>query len=99
MKTENKVSHTPGPWNIEEYNNQTLEIWPQQQNGYGCIAKIDKLFGQFTDSQANARLIAAAPELLEALKAASILLDKKPDNFMMAVELIVNQAIAKAEGG
>ena len=62
------MKHTPGPWKIslEAVNTNTLEIIGGRDriaelNAMGVKLDNDKLF-------ANARLIAAAPELLEALK-------------------------------
>jgi hypothetical protein len=59
------TQHTPGPWKAEGWNNlvvnsrdgDTIIIEP----GGSKYAKLEEL-------QANALLIAAAPELLEALK-------------------------------
>lgn len=58
MSTE-PAKHTPGPWRISS----GCDRWVVQEKG-GCIACVeqDRKFGE-----ANARLIAAAPELLEAL--------------------------------
>lgn len=53
--------HTPGPWSVggsTEYINQ-LRIEPT----------IGIVFGAGDEIKANARLIAAAPEMLEALEA------------------------------
>ena len=54
---------TPGPWKTN-YKDLALV---QAENG-APIARCDKLFG-VANIQANARLIAAAPDLLEALQA------------------------------
>jgi hypothetical protein len=69
MNTEVKISHTPGPWSFDERFN-----WISAPNG-DTIA-IDVLLTHpkgyiVTDDpqrQANARLIAAAPDLLRALE-------------------------------
>jgi len=60
--TKGKVEHTPGPWHTDDYamfifgpNNETIA----QTRGEGADLPID----------ANARLLAAAPEMLEALEA------------------------------
>ena len=52
------MSHTPGPWKVQEFSTQTYMI-STFQNG---------LIAQHVPGEANARLIAAAPELYEALK-------------------------------
>jgi len=68
--------HTPGPWKSAEYfNGDCLRVI---QSGSGAtIAKMSKDWPGI-DIEANARLIAAAPALLAALKA--ILDVLKPDS-------------------
>ena len=59
------MSHTPGPWSYlmrDNYARIFLHNHPDKQNLYGS----DNLAGYC--GEANARLIAAAPELLEALE-------------------------------
>ena len=57
--------HTPGPWKVTPSN---------QTSGWGvCIEAPGRIIAKLTgrkknDKEANARLIAAAPELLEALE-------------------------------
>jgi len=58
--------HTPGPWKLEK-NNCDWTIWGAD----GCnILGIphDEIYGHALADSANARLIASAPELLEALE-------------------------------
>ena len=54
--------HTPGPWAYENYGG-TLHVFLDNEGGTPSICK---LVGN--DKDANARLIAAAPDLLEALQ-------------------------------
>jgi len=54
--------HTPGPWAYENYGG-TVHVFLDNKEGTPSICK---LVGN--DKDANARLIAAAPELLEALE-------------------------------
>ena len=49
------MKHTPGPWRIE---------WEMAHGGLSVVATIHF----HDDTEANARLVAAAPELLEALQ-------------------------------
>lgn len=69
-----KTKHTPGPWNVEpEWNpgegfTITAPTARHRIDGErGCICNF--AWSPFVDAkEANARLIAAAPELLEALQ-------------------------------
>ncbi len=65
------VSHTPGPWTTKAngYRNQ-MTIEP-------CIGAV---YGAGEELKANARLIAAAPDLLEALEACVEQLDHVPND-------------------
>jgi hypothetical protein len=60
--------HTPGPWNLHARTDADKEILVEQiGDGYGrleCRVSCDDCDVETAD--ANARLIAAAPELLEA---------------------------------
>lgn len=57
--------HTPGPWKIDQNAELPLAIIESGEMGYG-IAEIGE---RNPINLANARLIAAAPDLLAALKA------------------------------
>jgi hypothetical protein len=66
--------HTPGPWAITEKrltNGATLNVWsPPDQDGYRyVVARVDAGV-EPGEGDANAHLIAAAPDLLAALKSA-----------------------------
>ena len=67
-----KTKHTPGPWTADG-----TRIKAYRDNGYTKICKVGDVWPARTD-EANARLIAAAPELLEELMSAreSMLQDK-----------------------
>lgn len=75
--------HTPGPWSVKETVSATLLIRPNSQQDSLQI-----------DSRADARLIAAAPELLAALHAVVNLPGFEPDE-PYGVQVLA--AIAKAE--
>ena len=67
--SESKHTHTAGPW-IARYsdrfdNYQIFGAGPTGQRPWICNTKCESVPSQH---EANARLIAAAPELLEALK-------------------------------
>jgi hypothetical protein len=66
------AKHTPGPWKIVRYTNyEGFSIQSETDPVYGCIAERWEDTGRDKAREAvrlaNARLIAAAPELLEAL--------------------------------
>lgn len=87
-----ETKHTPGPWINETYS-VVASNTPVDGGDIICEAPLI-----FDDSmrrwQANARLIAAAPELLDALKA---IRDGWEHNLSEAMAQ-VNAAIAKVEG-
>jgi hypothetical protein len=58
--------HTPGPWEIRSGNGLSFLIWPQGRPT--AIAVVPGKAG--TSAEANARLLAAAPDLLAACKVA-----------------------------
>ena len=67
--TEKKVSHTPGPWTVARTTTHGMEISGSEWRRFARVYV--RFEGDDEDSQvglANAKLIAAAPELLEALK-------------------------------
>lgn len=91
------VQHTPGPW---EFSREDVENKPnyhfiiEDTKGERVIATVHG-----NDGEANARLIAAAPELLEALKALTEhLTDKGGYSTHGSSFGVAKQAIAKAEG-
>lgn len=54
--------HTPGEWKESRLSTHILD---SEGNG---ICKFESKYGMYENYKANARLIAAAPDLLEALK-------------------------------
>ena len=80
-----KTAFTPGPWNIGK--SYTDEIAIRERQG-GCVAVACAM----PEEESNARLIAAAPELLEALQQ---ILDADGD--LNAIDFdMARAAIAKA---
>ena len=78
--------HTPGPWHTA--GEQGVQI----RSAKDQIAKVWTMRGN--EWKANARLIAAAPELLEALKLARSIIGHPDD----AHSQMIDAAIAKATG-
>jgi hypothetical protein len=86
--------HTPGPWRAHCGQN-SIDIQPD-------IAKVYIQAGRYDGSQskqrtANANLIAAAPELLEACMAVEAMLEKEfPGADQTDARIVLRAAIAKA---
>jgi len=79
------AKHSPGPWQ-----------WRMNPDGYGYMVyseSADELIMSGVDVEADARLIAAAPELMEALRAVLKEADRDTESFIAARALI-----ARVEG-
>ena len=85
--------HTPGPWVLANCNSKVIRY-----NGvrYESVCTLSDT----NDYQANARLIAAAPELLSVVKHAKRILSLgiPTQNEQIAIDFI-NAAISLVEGG
>jgi hypothetical protein len=95
------MSHTPGPWEIDEPH----QIWAKSVGEYVAITKVEQWETiPREQAEANARLMAAAPELLETLKNlhdAYIMFRGDfplPHNGCYIEMMAARAAIAKAEG-
>ena len=98
------MTHTPGPWRFLE--NSVITDCPNlkmnRTHGYGCgnnfIASLNDgeyhEYSNAVEQAMNGHLIAAAPDLLLALKMAQFWLDIDGRYDMQQI----NAAIAKAEG-
>ena len=96
------TSHTPGPWSYEN-EGQTVYVgdqiegqWIAQVRGWGWLQKLKN--GEAVQD-ANGRLIAAAPELLEALQNIIDSVDKSHAVILVPLAANARAAIAKATGG
>lgn len=85
------MNHTPGPWIYEDGD---------VLGGPGGIACVVPLYtaNGLGEGKANARLIAAAPELLEALQLALLVIASPNMHARQKNIDIIENAIAKAEG-
>lgn len=90
--------HTPGPWRAEigDENEPWSHQWPRIVSDEYEVVGTEGLYGDFETDCANARLIAAAPELLAALKECVCALETCGKDYR-ATEL-ARAAIAKATG-
>lgn len=106
IKKVGKAKHTPGPWIVEKptfnHKNVAYLIMPKGQAIARVNASIDS---EPEEHLANARLIAAAPDLLLLLEAArDALVDCAPAKFkqpgwdILGLLHRIDHAIAKAKG-
>ena len=75
MSAGTKVGHTPGPWEVVDsmYGGKSaVQIHPHYM-----VAEIDGR--DDAEQEANARLIAAAPDMLAAVKDAKAIVDRIQD--------------------
>jgi hypothetical protein len=72
--SKSEVKHTPGPWAIGRSADNTplvmVPVHESEGSGFGVahINRIPRMSSVRGDMDANARLIAAAPDMLAALK-------------------------------
>ena len=95
--TEKRVAYTPGPWLIDPANTKQIGVYvPSYPNVVANVARRHNGVGE-----ANARLIAAAPELLDVSK--RILGHTKVgyQSIVLPILLVqdLEQAVARAEKG
>lgn len=84
--------HTPGPWRVvKDPTNLSLQVYGQTLALFECWRRSDE-----QTELANARLVAAAPDLLEALK--EVFADHDAVNRLSWNDRAA-AAIAKATGG
>lgn len=100
------MKHTPGPWT---FSNDRFNACPdvKPDGVLGSILSEDEWFiaevwadagDDDSEPEANARLIAAAPDMLEALRGIQAQCAGHCDEFSLRVCVVANTAIAKAEG-
>lgn len=91
------MSHTPGPWEIDQIRPMRIVAKKAREDGATLVAYI----GLYCE-QDNARLIAAAPSLLNALKQAIAQIEDDyeatPLDGRSALINKLNAIVAKAEG-
>ena len=103
MKLETKLKHTPGPWKPMYITNamdgKLIEDVPIYDGSDKLIASLeikDQCGSELCDDvvAANARLIAAAPDMLDALMQATILLKHACDGHALESQYAVETADA-----
>ena len=88
--------HTPGPWAVYRAKNGKL-LGVGDARAEGVTDPFGGLWRSGAEMEANARLIAAAPELLEAAKMA-LADQQQPETEVTGAYSYLAKAIAKAEG-
>jgi hypothetical protein len=98
------MSHTPGPWVVSD-DVEGLYVSSRQSYKYVCDIEVSNPAYAGAESviskaeaQANARLIAAAPDLLEALQNLVVWVEHLPGGRSAWEYVNALAAIAKAKG-
>ena len=93
--------HTLGPWEASE--GYPSDIWhvDRPSRGYSVVvSRAEEDWDMAVEEvQANAHLIAAAPELLDALETLLLSTERDDMNFRVRAMEAAREAIAKAKGG
>lgn len=94
-----ETKHTPGPWFVQNGFNTIYSFYGETSGLTTAVASAlhKQLKGGEEEAGANAKLIAAAPDLLEALKGLVNDVKGKPNDTRYATHLkIAEAAIEKA---
>lgn len=94
MTIKSEVKHTPGPWHFSSART-SCDFHVHQKSGV-MIAVCGR--STAVENEANARLIAAAPELLAALKGFLDHVGGAADRDLQSLLYQAEDAISKAEG-
>ena len=93
--------HTLGPWEASE--GYPSDIWhvDMPSRGYSVVvSRAEEDWDMAVEEvQANAHLIAAAPDLLDALETLLLSTERDDMNFRVRAMAAAREAIAKAKGG
>lgn len=90
------ADHTPGPWKVVDLRNQQkgqIGIFSAAREG-GRIANV---LNRSLHPESDAQLIAAAPELLDALRRIQELTDRHQLPLVTEINEIASMALANAE--
>jgi hypothetical protein len=98
------TQHTPGPWivDVAQDSDGTIHSVDVREAAYGLfVAAVEAHTDEHADVMANARLIAAAPDLLAALRAIEAMpMTLQGDDWhcIQRMQQEASAAIARAEG-
>ena len=95
------AQHTPGPWQTMEVGDDIVRLAVADESGLSVLTVVTEGDAQFAAvySEADARLIAAAPDLLEVLQKIVNHVDAGTAAILNRLVSEARAAIAKAEGG
>ena len=97
-----KTKHTEGPWSLDGVSDRDNTIKISEKclcgKGHNAIAYVSPRAFYKDDQEANARLIAAAPELLAACHLVLKALEDPTAEDVEALTYSITAAINKAEG-
>lgn len=95
MNTNNQTAFTPGPWHATYFTGHpfTYKVVPSHMAARSSFGMDD--FPSHDEAEANAHLIAAAPEMYKALKNVWERVEFK--NYPDEMRQLVENALAKAE--
>jgi len=99
MKHNMDAKYTPGPWIVKEQDGTLNAVWSAKMyicTAYKCRYQDATNKPDIEQAEANARLIASAPELLEVSKTALRLWDTNGN--LAGVFSVLRDIIAKVEG-
>ena len=93
------AQHTPGPWEAVIDRQRPTWVWVAPADWHTRVCRVTLYAGEEEEQQANARLIAAAPDLLALVIQYRDDLRRPPSTESAGRRLqAVNAAIAKATG-
>lgn len=95
------AQHTPGPWELHQLGDSIKRLCPADESGQSILTIVKEGHTNFAAvfEDADARLIAAAPELLDALKACDEAMSYMSEyDIPLTLPDQVKAAIAKATG-
>lgn len=95
-----EIKHTPGPWEVDSSKIRRI-FWVTDEEGRDICDLFCRPHGEimpFENAQANAYMIAAAPDMLAALKQVSSALSNPDHTRWKVLQDNVDAAINKAEG-
>lgn len=94
-KSNEQTVHTPGPWDVSAYSE--CKVVARAHGGAMIADTANVIFSNQAETRANAQLIAAAPNLLYALRRLIQELPCKRDWLDPDLECFAKAAISKAQ--